>query len=112
MFQRHMITCLAVDGSGRWLVTADSGPENVIIVWDSTDYFPQKTIFNPHRETKLSKVALSADAKYLLTLAYKEKACIFWWIWSFGLDEPHGKLSSKFNSIAFVALLVYLARYN
>ncbi|XP_053625468.1 cilia- and flagella-associated protein 251-like isoform X2 [Plodia interpunctella] len=89
---RHMITCLAVDGSGRWLVTADSGPENVIIVWDSTDYFPQKTIFNPHRETKLSKVALSADAKYLLTLAYKEKACIFWWIWSFGLDEPHAKL--------------------
>ncbi|XP_060810779.1 cilia- and flagella-associated protein 251 [Amyelois transitella] len=88
---RHMVTCIAVDGPGRWLVTADSGPGNIIIIWDSTDYFPQKTLFSPHGNTKLSKVALSADAKYLLTLGYKDKACLYWWIWSFGLDEPHAK---------------------
>jgi cilia- and flagella-associated protein 251 len=87
-----MVTHIASDSQGKWLVTADSGPENVVIIWDSTDYFPQKTIFLPHNATKLSKVALSADAKYLLTLGYQDKASIFWWIWSFGLDEPHGKL--------------------
>lgn len=85
-----MVTFIASDAQGKWLVTADSGPENILIIWDSSDYFPQRTIFLPHKETKLSKVAISADAKYLLTMGYGEKATIFWWIWSYGLDEPHG----------------------
>lgn len=85
-----MITCLASDAQGRWLVTADSGPENIIIIWDSSDYFPQRTMFSPHREVRLAKVDISADAKYLLTLGYHPKTTLHWWIWSFGIDEPHG----------------------
>lgn len=85
-----MITCIASDAAGKWLVTADSGPENVIIIWDSEDLFPQRTMFSPHGNTKLAKVIISADAKYLLTLGYHEKTKINWWIWSFGLDFPHG----------------------
>ncbi|CAG5011460.1 unnamed protein product [Parnassius apollo] len=89
---RHMVTNIASDSKGKWLVTADSGPENVLIVWDSSDYFPQKTLFSPHGATSIAKVALSADAKYLLTLGYKDRAVIYWWIWSFGYDEPHASL--------------------
>ncbi|XP_049695270.2 cilia- and flagella-associated protein 251 isoform X2 [Helicoverpa armigera] len=87
---RHMVTCIASDERGRWLVTADSGPENVIIIWDSRDLFPQKTLFAPHGTTKVAKVALSADARYLLTLAYPcEKMALYWWIWCLGKDSPH-----------------------
>ncbi|XP_068629729.1 cilia- and flagella-associated protein 251-like [Battus philenor] len=89
---RHVVTCLAADGSGRWLVTADSGPENVLIVWDTYDFFPLKTLFSPRGGTGIAKVTLSADAKYLLTLGYRDRAVIYWWIWSFGNDEPHAHL--------------------
>ncbi|XP_052737715.1 cilia- and flagella-associated protein 251-like [Bicyclus anynana] len=89
---KHMVTCISSDSEGKWLVTADTGPENVIIIWDSTDYFPQKTIFNPHGNVKLAKVVISADAKFLLSLGYQDKATIYWWIWSYGLDVPHASL--------------------
>lgn len=79
-------------------MTADSGPENAIIIWDAVDYFPQKTLFNPHETNRLAKVAFSADAKYLLTLAYPDayKTAIYWWIWSYGYDTPHGTLMISF----------------
>lgn len=82
---------LATDAQGKWLVTGDSGPENIIIIWDSSDLFPQKTLFSPHGSSKLAKISLSEDAKYLMTLAYTDSAVLHWWIWSFGLDVPHGK---------------------
>lgn len=100
-----MVCCIDKDEKADWLVTADSGPENVIIIWDSFDYFPQRTLFSPHGPTKLGMVTISGDAKFLLTLAYPEsgKADIFWWIWSLNHEEPHGKsdnnvfLTTKLN---------------
>ncbi|XP_052758996.1 cilia- and flagella-associated protein 251-like [Galleria mellonella] len=94
---RHVVSCIASDRQGKWLVTADSGPENIVIIWDSSNNFPQRTLFSPHRDIKVSRVALSADAKYLLTLGYKEKAVLFWWIWSFGEDKPHAVLEVNFR---------------
>ncbi|XP_059061775.1 cilia- and flagella-associated protein 251-like [Achroia grisella] len=101
---RHIVSCIASDRKGKWLVTADSGPENIIIIWDSSDYFPQRTLFSPHGDTKISKVALSAEAKYLLTLGYKEKAVLFWWIWSLGEDEPHAILEVDLPRDSVVAM--------
>ncbi|OWR40975.1 putative WD repeat domain 66 [Danaus plexippus plexippus] len=89
---KHTIICIDSDAKGDWLVTADSGPENVVIVWDRKDCFPQRTIFNPHGNVKLADVVISSDAKYLLTLGYHEKATINWWIWSIGSDVPHASL--------------------
>ncbi|CAH0604428.1 unnamed protein product [Chrysodeixis includens] len=87
---RHTITCIAADAQGKWLVTADSGPENILIIWDSADLFPQRTIFSPHGTTRIAKVAMSDDAKYLVTIAYpSEKVMIHWWIWSYGISTPH-----------------------
>lgn len=89
-----MVTCIASDTRGKWLVTADSGPENVVIVWDSDDFFPQRTLFSPHGAIAIAKATISGDAKYLLTLGYKERAVLHWWIWSIGDNEPHGTPSS------------------
>ncbi|RVE54958.1 hypothetical protein evm_000325 [Chilo suppressalis] len=101
---RHAVAFLASDSKGKWLVTADSGPENIVIIWDSRDYFPQRTLFSPHKETRLAKVALSADAKYLLTLGYKGKAAVYWWIWSEPLEEPHAKLHVDIPRDSVVAM--------
>ncbi|XP_075969110.1 cilia- and flagella-associated protein 251-like [Anticarsia gemmatalis] len=90
---RHVVTALATDKKGRWLITADSGPENILIIWDSIDLFPQRTFFSPHGANKIAKVALSADAKYLMTMAYTAEAVsLYWWIWSFGEALPHAML--------------------
>ncbi|XP_045514979.1 cilia- and flagella-associated protein 251-like [Pieris brassicae] len=89
---RHVVLFLATDAQGKWLVTGDSGPENIIIIWDTTDLFPQKTLFSPHGSRKIAKICLSADAKYLMTLAYADIAVLHWWIWSFGYDVPHATL--------------------
>lgn len=31
----HHITCTAVSGDRRWLVTADTGHDPLVIIWDS-----------------------------------------------------------------------------
>ncbi|XP_063531343.1 cilia- and flagella-associated protein 251-like [Cydia strobilella] len=90
---RHMVNCIAADGDGKWLVTSDCGPENLITIWDSDDYFPNKTYFLPHGNMRVSKVALSQDSRFMLTLGYHEKTAIFWWIWSSGQEEPHAALN-------------------
>lgn len=87
-----MVTCLAADSEGKWLITADCGPENIITIWDSGDYFPSKTYFLPHGNMKVSRVALSADARFMLSLGYQDKAFIYWWIWSSPQNEPHGMM--------------------
>ncbi|KOB65696.1 putative WD repeat domain 66 [Operophtera brumata] len=101
---RHVITCIAADAQGQWLVTADSGPENIIIIWDSSDNFPQRTMFSPHGESRIAKVAISADAKYLLTMAYTEKTTLSWWIWSLSIDQPHAKLQVDLPKDSVIAM--------
>ncbi|KAG6448660.1 cilia- and flagella-associated protein 251 isoform X2 [Manduca sexta] len=99
---RHTITAIASDSTGKWLVTADSGPENILIIWDSTDYFPQKTLFSPHGDVKVAGVTLSPDAKYLLTLGYPERTTIYWWIWVYGLEQPHATLEVEISKDAVI----------
>lgn len=112
--QSNYVTSIAADKLGRWLVTADSGPDNIVIVWDAQQFAPCRTIFAPHGILDISKVAISADAKYLVTLAYRDKAVIHWWIWSFGFEFPHGVYVLQFvysydiQNICVYFLYVYL----
>lgn len=103
MFQKHMVTCLAKDKEGDWLVTADSGVDNILIVWNHQDLYPERTLFAPHGANKIVKVALSADANYLMTLGTNAEKVdtfdVYWWIWNMGLDVPHGKLVRHVNII-------------
>ncbi|XP_049866716.1 cilia- and flagella-associated protein 251-like [Pectinophora gossypiella] len=99
---RQQVTCIAADVDGKWLVTGDSGSENAIIIWDTTNLFPQRTIFNPHH--RLAKLALSGDAKYLLTVGYGEKANLSWWIWSEGKIEPHATTEVAITKDSILAM--------
>lgn len=98
------MSCIAADNQGKWLVTADNGPENVLIIWDSEYCTPIRTLF---LSLKISKVALSVEAKYLLTLFYKEKAILYFWIWSFGVEEPQG-IYDIYNKIASYVTINHL----
>ena len=44
--QCNPITCCCVSEDKRWIATADSGPDSMIVVWDSLNGTPIKTIFN------------------------------------------------------------------
>ncbi len=47
--QCNAITCCAVSEDKRWIATADSGPDSMIVVWDSRSCTPIKSIFNVRR---------------------------------------------------------------
>lgn len=38
VFQQNAITSISVDKEGKWIVTSDSGEDNVVIVWDSENW--------------------------------------------------------------------------
>jgi WD40 repeat protein len=62
------ITCVAVSEDKRWIVTADSGRENMIVIWDSIKGIPVKTIFTPH-ELGTKSIDISNDSMHLATLS-------------------------------------------
>ena len=67
------ITCCVVSEDKRWIATADSGPESVIVIWDSLSATPVKTIFSPHPHG-VAAMDLSPDAMFLVTLSAKAPA--------------------------------------
>ena len=62
------ITCCCVSEDKRWIATADSGPDSMVVVWDSLNGTPIKTIFNPHPHGVIS-MDMSPDAMFLVTLS-------------------------------------------
>ena len=58
-------TCVSEDK--KWIVTADSGPDSVIVVWDSLTGTPVKTIFGAH-ERGVEALAISGDSMFLASL--------------------------------------------
>lgn len=38
-FQKHGVVSMSADTTGRWLAVADSGTENVIMMWDLTNRY-------------------------------------------------------------------------
>ncbi len=41
-------TATACSDNKRWLVTADSGDDSMLVVWDSISATPVRTFLNPH----------------------------------------------------------------
>eukprot|EP00605_Chrysophyceae_sp_TOSAG23-4_P000422 GSChrysophyteH1.ASY1.ANO1.479.1 assembled CDS len=44
----NIIRCCAVSSDKRWVVTADTGDDSIMVVWDSFTGAPVKTFFSPH----------------------------------------------------------------
>ncbi|XP_039937061.1 cilia- and flagella-associated protein 251, partial [Hirundo rustica] len=77
----NVISCLCVSEDKRWVATADQGPDALIIVWDSYSGVPVHTIFESHSEDGVCAIAISQDAKYLVTIsaATVQKVCVWRW---------------------------------
>ena len=63
----NIITCCCVSKDKRWIVTADQGPDSILVVWDSYTGTPVKTFFDPHTNGCLS-LDMSSDSIYIVSL--------------------------------------------
>ncbi|NXA93805.1 CF251 protein, partial [Melanocharis versteri] len=84
----NVISCLCVSEDKRWVATADRGPDALIIVWDSYSGVPVRIIFEGHPEDGVCAIAISQDAKYLVTIsaATVQKVCV--WRWTLPTEKP------------------------
>ncbi|KAL0479690.1 WD repeat-containing protein [Acrasis kona] len=103
LLQGHVnpITCVAVSEDKRWIVTADSGRDNMIIVWDSLKGIPVKTIFAPH-EHGTQSIDISNDSLYISTLSITkddEEQVLSIWEWTSERTTPlHSKKIPENNN--------------
>jgi len=44
----NQITATACSDDKKWLVTADTGEDSMLVVWDSHHGVPVRTFLNPH----------------------------------------------------------------
>ncbi|NXU34962.1 CF251 protein, partial [Drymodes brunneopygia] len=84
----NVISCLCMSEDKRWVATADRGPDPLIIVWDSYSGVPVRTIFESHSEGGVCAIAISQNAKYLVTIsaAAVQKVCV--WRWTLPTEKP------------------------
>ncbi|NXA03971.1 CF251 protein, partial [Sapayoa aenigma] len=84
----NVISCLCVSEDKRWVATADQGPDALIIVWDSFSGVPVRTIFGSHPEDGVCAIAISQDAKYLVTISAGtvQRVCV--WKWTLPTEKP------------------------
>ncbi|KAI1901168.1 hypothetical protein AGOR_G00057410 [Albula goreensis] len=90
IFQGHYnpISCLCVSEDRRWLVTADKGPDSLVLIWETHTGFPVQTLFGCHPEGGVSGMALSHDSKYLVTVGAGEIQRVCVWDWTSEADGP------------------------
>lgn len=62
------ITACAVSADKKWIATADTGPDSLIVVWDSYSGTPIKTFFNP-APYGIAAMDMSPDGAFLATLS-------------------------------------------
>lgn len=56
----NQITAAACSDNKKWIVTADSGDDSMLVVWDSYSGTPVRTFLNPH-PNGIETMDLSAD---------------------------------------------------
>lgn len=88
----NIITCCAVDKSKRFIVTADSGVDPIIIVWDSVSFVPVKTYYNPHK-IGITALDFSDDSLFIATLSSLDASQgieqeLSIWAWTGDDSEP------------------------
>ncbi|KAF5287805.1 hypothetical protein FQR65_LT12173 [Abscondita terminalis] len=89
MTMKNLISCIASDDSGRWIVTADKGEDNIIVVWDSFDCSPVNTIFDPYPDVGTAVCGISGNAKYLIAVGNELRPTVKFWLWTLGENNPN-----------------------
>eukprot|EP00747_Dinoflagellata_sp_TGD_P162072 gnl/TRDRNA2_/TRDRNA2_179268_c0_seq1.p1 gnl/TRDRNA2_/TRDRNA2_179268_c0~~gnl/TRDRNA2_/TRDRNA2_179268_c0_seq1.p1 ORF type:complete len:1006 (+),score=189.41 gnl/TRDRNA2_/TRDRNA2_179268_c0_seq1:58-3075(+) len=70
LLQGHVnpITATAVSKDKKWIVTADTGPDSMLVVWERESGTPVKTVFSPH-PYGVHALDMAPKAQYLVTLS-------------------------------------------
>ncbi|XP_046596997.1 cilia- and flagella-associated protein 251-like [Neodiprion lecontei] len=84
---QNYVSMISTDTEGKWLLTVDSGKDNVVIIWDTETRVPICTLFNPHGMEELLAAKLSPNAKYIVTIGNGIEMTIKFWLWSYGRHE-------------------------
>ncbi|KAI8830709.1 WD40-repeat-containing domain protein [Chytridium lagenaria] len=101
----NQISATAITSDRRWIVTADKGPNSLLIVRDQTpgsagsgvssvpgfqgmNALPIKTLFDLHDKTGVVAAEFSSDSKYLFTLGNEAKQTLAIWDWTTESDKP------------------------
>eukprot|EP01039_Chlorochromonas_danica_P007847 gene7848-8660_t len=71
----NIISCCAIDKTKRWIVTADSGADSIMVVWDVLTQLPVKTFLSPHANG-VCAVDFSDDSSHVTTLSAKTEGFV------------------------------------
>ncbi|PIK40727.1 putative WD repeat-containing protein 66-like [Apostichopus japonicus] len=82
------ISCSCASQDKRWIATADKGPGSMIIIWDSFTGTPVQTIFDPHPDVGVAAMAMTPDAKYIVSLSAAQRQILCIWDWTVDGDSP------------------------
>lgn len=87
----NTISCCCVSADKRWIVTADVGPDPMLVVWDAYTALAVKTISRPHA-AGVQAMDISGDGKQIVTLgrdsAGGEAQAISIWLWMHEGESP------------------------
>ncbi|CAK90550.1 unnamed protein product (macronuclear) [Paramecium tetraurelia] len=79
----NKISCTAYCKELDIIVTADAGPDSMLVIWDAKTGVPRRTIFEPHANG-VQAVDISENGQYLVTLSKEEPdkiQSISFWDW-------------------------------
>ncbi|XP_013416583.1 cilia- and flagella-associated protein 251 isoform X1 [Lingula anatina] len=89
------LSCMCTSADKRWLVTADKGRDNLVIIWDTSSGVPVQTLFDPHPEVGVAAIAMTPDAKYIATISAAEDQTLSIWDWTVDGEKPVCKTNLK-----------------
>uniref|UniRef100_A0A803YMV6 Cilia- and flagella-associated protein 251 n=1 Tax=Meleagris gallopavo TaxID=9103 RepID=A0A803YMV6_MELGA len=100
----NAISCLCVSEDRRWVATADQGPDPLVIIWDAFSGIPVRTIFDSHAGSGVCAIAISRDAKCLVTISAGMVQRVCMWRWTYPDESPvcYVELSPEFGFQDFV----------
>lgn len=77
----NAITSTCISANRQWIATCDSGPDGMIIIWDTRTRIPTRTFFADQLEGGVISLDMSHDAMYLVTLGggVSQKICLWDW---------------------------------
>ncbi|XP_011708199.1 PREDICTED: WD repeat-containing protein 66-like [Wasmannia auropunctata] len=90
---RNAVRMLSTSRDGKWLLTADSGEDSVIVVWDTEKGIPVCTLFNPHGSEDITAASISPNAKQIVTVGDEKSQNVHFWLWTYGKDKPDASIS-------------------
>ncbi|KAL7749060.1 hypothetical protein RI367_005464 [Sorochytrium milnesiophthora] len=93
----NAIVATAMSSDRRWLVTADAGPDALVIVWDAQNGVPIRTYYSPHNEAGVCSLDISADAKFIATLGADVPQTLCLWEWVTDVEKPTSTLLLEGN---------------